>query len=351
MSSPILELLPSIHVTIVGVVAAFFSAFVVFAFQKVQDAEDKKKRVLKGVEEFDTPNKYLGSPATNVRINDGLLNWKECRREVLYRAARMFSDLDKKASHGINIRQSDEPSDQEVKEVVGDLMLMLYYVFTTYPFSGISMVSTRDLNRIEEQKSKPFDESRITELQNRINFLKWNWESGRLSIIELAKRYDSIRYNEEKEITENLISEMKESFSGEVSENDIEEMVQDIKNRPVTYSSDSVRIITDYFEKVFQYEQRVIPALFEALSEYKMYNERFKIKKWSLIVIKLVIFILTLGVFIPLVTLEVLEGVPDFNWNNLLMGWFEFFVLVSTLTPYFYACLYFYRKVKGLTFD
>jgi len=36
---PILSTIPGIHATIVGVLAAFFSAFLIFAYQKVTEAQ------------------------------------------------------------------------------------------------------------------------------------------------------------------------------------------------------------------------------------------------------------------------------------------------------------------------
>ncbi|QRZ23289.1 hypothetical protein H9L11_03885 [Vibrio sp. sp1] len=47
MSSPILEALPALHVTVIGVVAAFFSAFAIYAYQKVNDAKEKLDEALK----------------------------------------------------------------------------------------------------------------------------------------------------------------------------------------------------------------------------------------------------------------------------------------------------------------
>ncbi|HHG3339668.1 hypothetical protein [Vibrio parahaemolyticus] len=351
MSSPILESLPAIHVTVIGVVAAFFSAFAVFAFQKVQDAKDKVEKTLKDAEAFGTPNNFIGGSQSNLLSEDGLLNWDACSRDVLHRATSMFSHLDTKAKYGYDAGYHREPSAEEVSQVASDLMLMLHYVFTTYPFNGKSMVHIEGItDKIEEQKKKPFDIQRLSELQSRISYLSWCWQTGHLSILEVANRYTAIKQAEEQQRRDEQHQRMLASIPEGAPQEMVDKMTKRVYEHP-TNTTNFVEIVTYYFEKVMQYEQRVIPVLSEVLSEYKKYNERFKIKQWSLLVIKLIVFILIMGVCVPLVTLEILAGAQYFNWDGFLIGWFEHFVLLSTMCPYFYACWYFYSKLKKLSFQ
>lgn len=343
MSSPILESLPAIHVTVIGVVAAFFSAFAIFAFQKVQEAKDKLENILKDAEAFGTPNNFIGASTSNLFNEDGLLNWDTCCKDILLRANSMFSHLDIKAKYGYDL----EPSSEEVSQVATDLMLVLYFVFTTYPFNGKSTVHIEGISdKIEEQKKKPFDINRLSELQRRISYLSWCWKTGRLSILEVANRYTEIKQQRQSERHRIILSSIPEGSP--------QEMIDNINKRIYEYPTNTinfVEIVTYYFEKVMQYEQHVIPVLSEVLSQYKKYNERFKIKQWSLLVIRLIVFILIMGVCVPLITLEILAGVKSFNWNGFLIGWFEYFILLSTMFPYFYACWYFYNKLKNLSFQ
>ncbi|EOW9664412.1 hypothetical protein ACO14J_004552 [Vibrio parahaemolyticus] len=101
MSSPILEALPALHVTVIGVVAAFFSAFAIYAYQKVNDAKEKLDEALKHSMSVSTPNSMMFN-GNNVYLNqDGTLNWDERGKETLRRATMLYSYLDYEEKYGV----------------------------------------------------------------------------------------------------------------------------------------------------------------------------------------------------------------------------------------------------------
>ncbi|HHX8308949.1 TPA: hypothetical protein ACVOZF_002313 [Vibrio diabolicus] len=350
MSSPILELIPAIHATIIGVIAAFFSAFAVFAFQKVQESKDKVDKILKDTELFDTPNNFVGGSSFNLLTQDGLLDWDKCRTRILREAKSMYSELDSKAKYNIDLGYRSNPSEEEISTMAKDLMLMLHYVFTTYPFNGQSIISTGDITeKIIEQKKRPFDIERLNELQSRISYLSWIWRYGHLSIIEIMKRYTAIQESKDRQQRDEEYKQMVDSLPDDSPEQYLDKVAKRINGHPNNINY--VQLVTDYFEKVLQYEQRVIPVISEALLEYTRYNERFKVKRWSLKMLELVGFTLAIGVCLPITTLEILGGSKDLDWNGFWISWFELFVLSLSMSPYFYSCWYFYKKLKGLSFQ
>lgn len=104
MSSPILESLPAIHVTVVGIFAAIVSAFAVWAFQKLFEAEDKLKKALTEAKERSTLSStvVIGGNNNNLLTEDGLLDWEGVGKQLLWRNKSLFSHLDNKAKYGLN---------------------------------------------------------------------------------------------------------------------------------------------------------------------------------------------------------------------------------------------------------
>ncbi|EGQ9163883.1 hypothetical protein ACTA57_002903 [Vibrio parahaemolyticus] len=351
MNSPILESLPAIHVTIVGVVAAFFAAFAVFAFQKVQESKDKLENVLKGVEAFGSPNNFHAFSQVKLLTDDGLLDWNGAAHDTLYEAESLFSHLDIQSKYGYKPSFIREPSNEEIYRVGGNLLLLMNYVFTTYPFNGRSMVSiSGEAEKVEEQKNRPFDVERLSQMTNRISYLSQHWRNHSKSILELANRLTMHQEEMEHERREKAYQKAISQLPENVHQQQIDTLRECHFDQPLP-PTNYVQIVSDFFNKVMQYESEVLPVLAGVITEHRRYNERFMVKKWSLVVIKLIVFTLTFGVCLPLVLLEMLHGIEHFNWDSLWVGWLEYFVLFLTMSPYFVLCRYFYCKLQKIPFD
>ena len=345
MSSPILESLPAIHVTVVGIFAAIVSAFAVWAFQKLFEAEDKLKKALTEAKERSTLSStvVIGGNKNNLLTEDGLLDWEGVGKHLLWQNKSLFSHLDNKAKYGLNDRHHREPTEQEILQAGDELLNLFHHFFNTYPFTGRSMVHIEGVtNKVEEQKKRPFTIEQLQQMSRRVSYVCWCWQTNHLSILELFKRYTAIKQAKEIEERDKSLKEMLRTMPDDMPDDVVAEMTQRHYDFPLTHTN-YVNIATHFFERVHEYQRSVVPVLTEVLNEYKVHKERFRIEERGLVFIKFTTFILLCGVCLPLVLLEWLNGAEYFYWHSFAWGWVEHFILLSTMTPYFYAAY----KVHG----
>jgi len=129
MPSPILDSLPAIHTTVIGFGGAFFSAFALYAYQKVGETKDQLEKVLRDAEAFSTPTNYIGTQ-TDLLMESGELDWDGKAKRILHEAKSHFSSLDYEESTGFRSPVSSEARHQMSKSWHPvDLSVMS---FTTY---------------------------------------------------------------------------------------------------------------------------------------------------------------------------------------------------------------------------
>jgi hypothetical protein len=346
MQSYILEMLPAIHGTIIGIGAAFFSAFAMFAYQKLQETKDELDKIILEVETFSTPSNYIGSGNIKIINDDGELDWDGKAKELIFYTKGIYSYLDYEEKYGIprdNYHQV--PSENEIINSCRDLCQMFHYLFTSYPFSGKSMVHVGEItNKINEKKSLPFDKKRLQEIERRIGFLSWCWEGSNKSLIKLGQECTNIERKQNQERAEKNFNEMLKKIP-EVSKEEKERLwvrfIQPSSNQQIDYS----QIIYDYFNKVLIYQEKVLPKLKEMINVHDTFNERFKVKSLTIDALLIFLFIFLLGVITPLV---LLNAQKDYNitWCSQL----PYILLFMTSFPYIFIWFKLLMKIKNLNY-
>ena len=346
MPSPILDSLPAIHTTVIGFGGAFFSAFALYAYQKVGETKDQLEKVLRDVEAFSTPTNYIGAQA-DLLLESGELDWDGKAKRILHEAKSHFSALDYEEKYGLPkfSFERSPPSDEQVISSCRSLCHVLHYVFVSYPLSGRSMVHVQGITeKIEDKKQAPFDDKRLLEVERRISFLRWCWETSNRSLLELAQQCTLA----EQRLTH---QEQRASFEASmarhppISDQERQRIWQTFHQPHIAHSVDYAKIVADYFGKVISYEKNVLPALRESVRVHDLYNERFQVKKLSLWMIGTTVAILSFGVLLP----PVMQSVrSDFGvcWHPAV----EYALLAGTATPYFLVCWWLYRKLQASSF-
>ncbi|MBM3363538.1 MAG: hypothetical protein FJY42_12915 [Betaproteobacteria bacterium] len=345
MQSPILDALPSIHTTVIGFGGAFFSAFALYAYQKVQKTKDQLERVLRDVQAFSTPSNYIGTQA-DLLLETGELDWDGKAKRVIHDSKSLFSFLDYEEKYGIPRNTNErQPSDEQVVLACRSLCLALHYVFVSYPFSGRSMVHVQGVTeKLEEKKQELFDEKRLREISRRIGFLGWCWNGSNRALLELGKRCTEI---EQRNAHEQQMAAFNANMERIKDLSELErERIWKIFHAPrLNHSIDYAQIISDYFSKVLAYEANVLPALIESLRVHDLYNGRFKVRKLSIWIIWLTIYLLAVGVLTPPI-MRNLEADYDIWWHPGV----EYALLIFTSAPYFAVCAWLLQKIKTSTF-
>ncbi|HIF9075204.1 TPA: hypothetical protein ACX6NV_000013 [Photobacterium damselae] len=351
MSSPILEALPALHVTVMGVIAAFFSAFAIYAYQKVKDAKEKLDEALKQSMALSTPNSMMFN-GNNAYLNqDGSLNWDERGKDTLRRATMLYSYLDYEEKYGVprDPFQRD-PSPEEVISACNEIFSLLTTIYTTYPFWNNNAVHIKgQTEKVVQLCSKEFDTTRIQEMQRIVGYLNWTWSSNHRSIMTLAAR--GMEFTRQKKLREQteMFEKQIVNMSDQIHKNERERIWKQFHQPYVDRVTDFQDIFSSYFEKSHIVEREVIPLLSSSISNFNTYNETFKVKETTLKVITLIMFNMVFGVLLPLVILNLLVGV-DFDWVNFWFSAFEYFILFSTMFPYLWTCRFLFNKVKQLNF-
>lgn len=349
MTSPILDALPAIHATVIGFGGAFFSAFALYAYQKVQETKDQLENVLKEVEAFSSPSNYIGSPEADIFLESGDLDWDGKAKRILFVVKSHFSFLDYEEKYGIpRDTRTHELSDAQVISACRTLCATLHYVFVSYPFSGKSMVHVQGVTeKLEVKKQEPFDEKRMGEIERRISYLRWCWDTSNKSILELARRCTLAEKNQALQHAQASFEANMASMAQvhQVPDAERERIWKTFHLPHISHSIDYVQIVSDYFNMVMAYQNNVLPALRESLLVHHLYNKRFQVKKLTLWMIGLTVAILALGIFLP-PTMQNLS--KDFGIS--LHPALEYVLLVGTAAPYFLVCAWLYRKVLGSNF-
>jgi len=82
---------------------------------------------------------------------------------------------------------------------------------------------------------------------------------------------------------------------------------------------DYTKIITEYFNKVFIYRDRVLPKLRDMINAHEIFNERFHVKSLTLYAIKLFLYVFFLSVVTPLILLNFKDDL-GLNWYPAYSG-------------------------------
>lgn len=333
MNSPILELLPSIHATIISMFGAFFSAFAVFAFQKLFDSKDELDKAIKETKELAKITAPIRSNTTSFKNENGFLDVDKMIR-AMHNARSTYMD-------GITY----ETLPDRIEKSGDDLLDVLYTVFTTYPFGEKNNSNTPDT----------FDFERLKALETIIPLLSFYWGNSKKSILRLINAYTKIKI--EKHVTffdEEFKKEIEKAFLEKKSYEFIQAMRSShqnqknelAKNFDVNYNN----IVCTYFETVEKYKHEVLPKLSKALHQHDIYYNKFDIKDWSLQSLKLISFVLFFGVLAPLIILEMATYTKNLNWDGFWISFLEISLILITSAPYFYICFTLYKKVQKLQF-
>lgn len=348
---PILDNIPGIHATIIGILAAFFSVFFMFAYQKVTETKKMLDRSLKVAESFSKSDFFYFSDCTLID-NNGDLNWDEDCRTLIRDSILLFSSL--RSRRNLPSLHPDSQTVQidpiQVGRLVNEFLCLFSLFFSTYPFYKTPLTSASKL--FKGSIDNEFNYSRYYEIERRISDLMHDWNNNQESLIQLFKTYDEIQENNHqmdyaehlafyKAESEKIVGMDKKIWESVFQE---AESLSDIflpkKRLPELYN---------FFNKVKKYQEEVMPVISESLSEFESYNNELKVKEITKFALKTLCYILVFGVIFPLILLELLTKVENAN-NYFIISYIEYFILLISFAPYFLICIYFIRKIETTIF-
>lgn len=286
MDHPILQALPSLHSTIIGILIAFYSAYFIYSFKEVDDAKTKLKKIIKTSAKASTPFLFYATfTEQELTKSKDSLDWQKARN-LIFKSSSMMS------------YRREKYTSQDLVEHVEKLRNIFTLFFTTYPMNGKKM---NEVIKDEWNKNIEtiFNYDRFIEIKDRINILSQFWDNDQGRLQTLFSIYE--------------------------------------KN---TDQADAVEHLNEFFNMVKNYESNILPQLNDSILDFESSNKRLKVKSNTIIALVITLYTLLTGVISPLLLAK----------SNIALGYeidlntAEYILLFLSFLPYFTIILFFIYK-------
>lgn len=337
---PILNSLPSIHASFVGILAAFVSAFFIFSFQKIVEAEKKLEDSILNLNYHLSSFSCSPAPPFTLLNNNNKLDWEEKCKPLI----REINSLSSRYKNYTNILSL---TNEEQEHVINKIKKLneLFYLFTHHPqFYNLNKASITE--SVQNNQLYTFDELEFLNFKHRVFYLYHEWETYKDSYIILFKLYDELQINKNHELftktIENALIETKEIYG------DNDELLSNVVNhisKNFQKHDNHLNYLIDFFDKIRLCQENAIPEINYANNEIIKFKEKLNIKSITIYGIYIAIFITITGIILPLFILEVISKLPC-EKNNYIISLITYFVFTLSFSPYFLLSLFYIRKIK-----
>lgn len=342
---PILSSIPGIHATIVGILVAFFIAFICVAYQQIMEAQKELENAINLACMNVIAVTYFSQYTKELLNESGDVNWDIKGRQAIKDAKCCFLSEDfETPKFDLNENKSIEP--EKIYISVERLMTLFYLLFENYPMNLLQLKGDEQaqLNRINSLTNKE-----IQEIQNRITYLVWTWNTSKKSLLKLFQTYDDYKnkenFNRKEAARKRKINELEQYI--ELTSQDIQRI-----NYTIGFDSHTSEMsieIVEFFEKIVIIEDIILPKIKKSFNKFNMLKNTFQVKKISTIMINSSFFILITGILTPLIIFEILSRIENAQ-KLTLVSYLEYFLLTASFLPYFIILYFFNSKIKKSIF-
>jgi hypothetical protein len=316
MDSAILTTLPSIHSTLIGIGAAFYSAYAIYAYQKIQEARIRLERTSKDATNFAFYVNTFSIMANDPLLTDGVLEYETCKTIIKQQWFII----------------KNEPN----KEICESLCRLFGLLYLSPPFS---IKATTNPNTSKTLKPTPnlVDDERLSEISLRLSAFAFIWRQSKDDILNVAKlttlqekQANIEKQHKELEQNPTILPEERAAIWAKYYE-----------NNPLP-TIDYESIIRNGFEGVVRYRDSTLIELRSAVENYNLFNSHFQIKKTTMKAIGVVALLLTTGVFLPPVLLSI-QADYSVKWPKEL----NYLLLYITIIPYIGTLSWIWKKLSN----
>lgn len=307
MSSPILQALPTIHVSVIAIGLTIFVGFAIIAYQdfiklKLSLLEAKKVMIA-----MQTPNQKLPSDNESGLYLDGhALDWKG-------KAWPRLKDF-----RGFH----DPFAEQDVKKQARDMCQIFYLFLTTYPMLGQEVISDALSENIWNKKNLRYGLERHDLCGVRLSELSNFIERYRAQLLEIAKKCDRLEVEERRKMFDEAAKEIKFPIG-------YSHLVPTFGQAQADYSrwEEGVVYYLDLIKKLFISHNQFRPVFFDYENGLKNYYIRTLRSPLTPIVGISLVF--TFGILLPPI-IETIRG-DSRCWYPALD-----YLMLITCIPYYY---------------
>lgn len=339
MPVSIIEALPSVHGSLLGIGFSLFGAYAIYAYQKLAESNELLQEILEEAKRFSFARMYQGVPAATVLGDDGVLDWVKVEG-----ALRDASLLTGNVAGMTDLKDFKRLDADKVKTVYEEIIQLMNYFFISYPFNGDSLVDTGPITKVvREAKGKPFDVERVKLMALYIRRLQINWNSYHEDYIHLARQYFTCREYEKRADIERAVIEGVNKIPGLSARERQDRIEASVKpSGQIADVNEYARALTDFFNRVSVFGNEFLPRIQKIIDINANYKTRFKFKVLSRFAMAFFAVVFIFGIVLPLVLSDVNLG-GAWWW----VGYMLFFV---SAVPYLMVWGYLWRKISKTDF-
>lgn len=269
MKNTILTNLASINATIVGIIFAVLVAFFIYSYQTVTQVKEQLNDLRK------TTAKIMHSPtvywAGNIKYSDYVtedktLDYDRIRKEFL------DINLTKMTVFGEVWRFPNKPdmaTQDEIKDRATHLFDLITMLSVSPPYSEKFNIDKKSLSISPHIETLEYNSKWQKDLINLNGFLVMIWNRNKDGIMKIFLDYKKL--NSEKKTPE-----------------------------PFDHPADFEKIVLSFFDRVYLIQANVVPQVKDLSYKLNLFQEKFEVKKYVVLTLVFAIFILVVGVFLPL---------------------------------------------------
>ena len=326
MENSILTTLSSINATILSILFGIAGLYFIYIYQITSEAKDKLNELRFEVSQIMRPT-HSGGVAEKEYSHDGKVDLNKVKNKISVLTG-LFHHQDLKEQFNIQLEERSF-SEEEVSSYGHELFGLTGLIQKSYPFEGGS--SKRSAYTKEWKK----DFTSFTQ------YLSWIWDTRKYSIIKLMSEFTTIynkkrdtRHEKTKEDTAKLLKE-----EGESEPEILNILEQDTRLTP-KISVNLAFPVEDFFIRVNKIEGSLISAISAQSSKLEFYHGKFKIKSKGTIFLIFTIYLLTLGILLPLFI--------HLYWTPPYIKEVQLALLLLSIVPYIYFGLFFLKTIVSL---
>lgn len=335
MPIPIIDALPSVHGSLLGIGFSLFGAYAVYAYQKLAETNERLQTILEKAKSFSELRRYEGVESATVLGDDGVLDWVKVENAL--RQASMLTDSYVRSDTLADVKSLER---KEVMSVFEEIIQLMNYFFVSYPFNGHSAVSAGEITKsVNLAKNRPFDVARVRLIALYIHRLQLNWSSYNENYIQLARQYSIFKAAQRREVLERSVIENINKIPDLTAQDRQDRIEASLKPSGGFLDTDEyVRVLAAFFQRVYEFGEQLLPEIQVVIDNHTKYKNSFNFKLVSRVAMVLFAIVFVFGILTPL-ALSDTSLAARYSWAGYVLG------LLSSL-PYFIVWFYLWRKIS-----
>ena len=341
MSNSILTTLASINSTIVGIIFAVLVAFFIYAYQSLTQVKEKLTDLRSTTAKI--MNTAIYYQAGSIKYSDyvsenGILDFDRIERELFDISPVTIPEEIRERI--INSGMELSSTQDEIKLRATHFLDIINLLSVSYPYSEKSKIDKKSVAVFQEPKRFEYHVKWKNDLIRLNGFLAWIWNGRRNEIMKLIRNYSKIEHDERVKRLETESLKMVQEYKKGGQNISAEEAKRRLQ--PFKHSIDFEKFVSSFFDRVNVVEAQVIPQVKDLSYKLNLFQEKFKVKKYVVLSFVFAVFILVVGVFLPLFVHLYLK--------KPYVKAIETTLLTATILPYLVIILVFLKKALSIEF-